>query len=90
MCHKTFRKWFHYLSLLHCYLELEVTGKRVNRGGGYGLEIQFTFRFYGPEKATHWLETRLTKIEEQLREPKLFPQIKFNFLVEQWFCDTQY
>ena len=24
------------------------------------------------------------------REPKLLPQIKYNFLVEEWFCDTQY
>ena len=53
-----------YLSLLHCYLELEVTGKRVNREGGYGLEIPARFCFYGPEKATQWLETRLTKMNE--------------------------
>ena len=39
-----------------------------NRGGGNGLGIPPRFRFYGPEKATQWLETRLTKIEEQLKE----------------------
>lgn len=44
------------LSLSHCYLELEITGKRVNRGGGYGLEMTARFHFYGPEKATQWLE----------------------------------
>ena len=38
------------------------------RGGGYGLGIPAKFRFYGPEKATQWLEMRLTKIEEQLKE----------------------
>ena len=36
-----------YLPLSHCYLELEVTGKRVMHGGGYGLEIPTRFRFYG-------------------------------------------
>ena len=44
-----------YLSLPHCYLELEVTGKRVNRVGGYGLKIPARSRFYGPEKTTQWL-----------------------------------
>ena len=39
-----------------------------NRGGGNGLGIPTRFRSYGPEKATQWLETRLTKIEEQLKE----------------------
>ena len=39
-----------------------------NRGGGNGLGIPTRFRSYGPEKATQWLETILTKIEEQLKE----------------------
>ena len=56
------------LSLPHCYLEPEVTRKRVNSGGGNGLGILTRFRFHGPEKAMQWLETRLTKIEEQLKE----------------------
>ena len=47
-----------YLSLPHFYLEPEVTGKFVNRGG--------------PEKATQWLETRLSKIEEQLKESEKY------------------
>ena len=54
-----------YLSLPHFYLELEVTGKHVNHEGGYGLEILARFCLYRPEKATQWLETRLTKTEEQ-------------------------
>ena len=51
-----------YISLPHCYLELEVTGKCVN-----GLEIPGRLHFYGPEKATQCLEMRLTKLEEQLK-----------------------
>ena len=38
-----------YLSLSRCYLELKVTGKRVNPGSCCGLEILARFRFYGPE-----------------------------------------
>ena len=56
-----------HLSLPHFYQELEVTGKRVDREGGYGLEIPARFCFYGPEKATQWLETKPAKIEEQKR-----------------------
>ena len=56
------------LSLPHFYLELEVTRKRVNREGGYRLEILARFCLYGTENATQWLEARLTKIEEQLKE----------------------
>ena len=67
MCHKTMKVVSLY-SLPHYYVELEVTGKCVNSGGGYGLEILAWFRFYEPEKPTQWLETRLTKIEKQLRE----------------------
>ena len=57
-----------YLSLPHCYLEPEVTGKQVNSVGGYRLEILASFHFYGPEKVTQWLETRPTIIEKQLKE----------------------
>lgn len=28
---------------------VEVTGKRVNRGAGYGMEIPCTYRLYGPK-----------------------------------------
>ena len=41
-----------YLSLPHCYLELEVTGERVNSGGGYGHKITARLRFYGSERVT--------------------------------------
>ena len=41
-----------YFSRPHCYLELEVTGKRVDSVGGDRLKITARFRFYGPEKAT--------------------------------------
>ena len=34
---------FMFLSLPHCTLEIVVTGKRINRGSGYGLEIPANF-----------------------------------------------
>ena len=42
---------FMFLSLPHCALDIFVTGKRINRGGGYGLEIPANFYFHDPEKA---------------------------------------
>ena len=82
------------LSQPHCYLELEVTGNRLNRDGGrggYGLEIPARSRFYRPEKAKYWLETRLTKTEEQLKESvNYFLKLNIFLLVEEWFCDTQH
>ena len=73
-----------YLSLPHCYLELEITGKRVKRVSGYGLEIPGRFRFNGLGKATQWLEMTLTKIEEQVK-------VSVNYgRMGEWFCDNQY
>ena len=40
----------------------EVTGKRVNRGGGYGLEIPVKYTFPGPNKDIEWVEKRVTEI----------------------------
>ena len=31
--------------------DIFATGKHVNHGGEYGLEISTTFHFYGPKKA---------------------------------------
>uniref|UniRef100_A0A1X7UPP5 HIRAN domain-containing protein n=1 Tax=Amphimedon queenslandica TaxID=400682 RepID=A0A1X7UPP5_AMPQE len=36
---------------------VEVTGDRINRGGGYGLEVPCSYKFYGPE-------SYITKIKE--------------------------
>ena len=39
----------HFLSRDYNKAFAEVTGSRVNRGGGYGLEVPCCYRFYGPE-----------------------------------------
>ena len=37
------------------------TGKRVNHGGEYGLEIPANFHFYGPEKAIKLAKNKRSK-----------------------------
>ena len=37
-----------------CSLRCKVTGKRVNRGAGYGLEIPVVYELIGSEKAVDW------------------------------------
>ena len=50
---------FMFMSLPHCALDIFVTVKRINHGGGYGLEIPANFHFYGPEKAINWLKNKI-------------------------------
>ena len=38
-----------------------IRGKRVNRGGGYGLEIPCEFHFAGDEFSINWLKKKLKK-----------------------------
>lgn len=45
-----------------CSLRCKVTGKRVNRGAGYGLEIPVVYELIGPEKAVDWGEKNIKKI----------------------------
>ena len=39
-----------------------VTGKRLNRGAGLGLEKLVMYQVRGHKKALHWLEKTITKI----------------------------
>lgn len=38
-----------------------MTGKRVNRGGGYGLEVPCQYSFKGNSLAVKWLSERIAK-----------------------------
>ena len=42
------------------FLETKVTGKRINRGGGYGLEVPCKYRISGQEKAVDWIKRKAT------------------------------
>ena len=46
----------------------KVTGKRVNRGAGYGPEIALLYRFIGAEKAVEWAEKNIKKVFENINK----------------------
>ena len=56
-----------FLTLPNTTIEAEVVGKRLNRGGGYGLEIPVFYRFYGKEKTIMWLTKKLKAINDELQ-----------------------
>ena len=49
-------------------MEAEVVGKRLNRGGGYGLDIPVLYRFYSPPKALLTMvdKKELEKVKKEL------------------------
>ena len=54
---KNLRKIFHqFMKIPNCTIGCKVTGKRVNRGAGYDLEIPVQYRFIAAEKAVEWAE----------------------------------
>ena len=55
MCQRVYQNLYIILFLLNCALVIFVIEKRVNCGGGYGLEITSSFNFYGPIKAITWI-----------------------------------
>ena len=48
------------LTLSGSFLETEVTGKRINQGGGYGLELLCKYCISGQEKAVDWIKGKAT------------------------------
>ena len=56
---------FMFLSLPHRALDIFVTGKRINGGGGYGLETPAFFIFMALK---NWLKNKINKIEKKLKE----------------------
>ena len=61
-----FKITYMFLYLPHWALDIFVTEKRINCGGGCELEILANFYFYGPGKAINWLKNKIDKIEEKL------------------------
>ena len=51
---------FLFLTLQASFLETKVTGKRINRGGGYGLEVPCKYRVSGQQKAVDWIKRKTT------------------------------
>ena len=52
----------------HCCKETEAVGKRVNRGGGYGLGTPFRYNFLGPVKTLDLLKKIFEKVKK--KEPE--------------------
>ena len=51
-------------------IKAEVTGKRVSRGGGYGLEMPVIYYFTGPEKLVNWIKEKLNLCKQNLEKNK--------------------
>ena len=49
-------------------IEVEVHGKRMNREGGYGLEIPLVKRFCGPENLINCLIRRFEAVQKELND----------------------
>ena len=45
-----------------------VTGKRINRGSGYGLEIPVEYVFNDNEKALQWAKKNLDNIDTNVNK----------------------
>ena len=66
---KNLNKVFHqFMKIPNCTIGCKVTGKRVNRGSGYGLEIPVQCRFIGAEKAVEWAEKNMKKVFENINK----------------------
>ena len=55
-----------FLTIPSTAIEVDLLGKRVNRGSGYGLEIPVKYRYYGQEKLIQWLAKKLEAVKKEL------------------------
>ena len=55
-----------FLMIPFILIEVEVAAKRLNRGGGYGLEIPVKYRFNGQKKIVQWLTKKLETVRNEL------------------------
>ena len=55
-------------SLINHIIRMSVTGKRINRGAGYGLEILVEYVFNGNEKALQWAKKNLDNIDANVNK----------------------
>ena len=60
--------FFQFMKIRNCTIRCKVTGKRVNRGAGYGPEIALLCRFIGAEKAVEWAEKNIKKVFENVNK----------------------
>ena len=53
-----------FIKIPNCTIGFKITGKRVSRNVGYGLEIPVQYRFIGAKKAIEWVEKNIKKVFE--------------------------
>ena len=53
------------LKIPNTSIEVDVVGKRVNRGGGYSLEIPVAYRFNRQEKLVKWLIKKIVAVRKE-------------------------
>ena len=56
------------MKIPNCTIGYKVTGKRVNHGAGYGLEITVQYRFIGAKKAVEWAEKNIRDFCENINK----------------------
>ena len=61
-------KFEKFLSLPNHTIRVLVTGKRINRSSGYGLEIPVEYVFNGNEKALQWATKNLDNIDANVNK----------------------
>ena len=54
-----------FLKIPNTSIEMQVVGKRLNRGGGYSLEIPVIYRFYGQEELVNWLIKKIEAVKKK-------------------------
>ena len=54
-----------FLQLTNHHIRVEVTGKRLNRGVGLGLEIPCKLFFYGDARVITWVKNSLEKLDSE-------------------------
>ena len=55
-----------FLKVRNPSIEVQVVGKKLNCGVGYGLEIPVIYRFYGQEKLVNWLIKKIQAVKKEL------------------------
>ena len=54
------------MKILNCTIGCKGTGKHVNCGAGYGLEIPVQYIFIGAERAVEWAQKNRKKVFEDI------------------------
>ena len=59
---------FKFLQFRHHSICVAVTGKRLNRGAGLGLDISVDYFFYGDSRVIAWLKNSIEKLNRCINE----------------------